>query len=791
MPPKQYKKKQSEPSLSQTTAKYLLIVESPSKCSKIEGYLGPDYCCIASKGHIRQIDGLSSIDTKKTYEPTFSIIDEKKAHVEQMKKAISLFSKSNIYLASDDDREGEAIAWHICQLFDLDVTTTKRIIFHEITKPAIQKAIAEPTLVNMDLVHAQHARQVLDILVGFKVSPYLWKYLYTNKSNSLSAGRCQTPALRLVYDNEKEKEKSGLIETKYKTVGFFVKYVNSSIHFDLQHEFDTPSQVRTFLEESKTFHHKLSLGSPKDAKKSAPKPFHTSRLLQVASNVLHCSPKETMSLCQLLYQSGYITYMRTESSHYCKPFLEKAEVFITKHWTSKKYLGDFEKLENKDAANPHEAIRVTNLETTEIPENSNQRLAAMYRLIWRNTVESCMSDATYKTITATITAPQQHTYQYMIEIPVFLGWKIVTEKASTDAANQGSALHMYMQSIAKQDKPVNYDSIESTVVVRNKHQHYTEASLINTLEELGIGRPSTFATIVDTIIERGYVKKTNIEGSKTACLEFKLTSEKTIEETEKEKVFGNEKNKLVIQATGTLTIEFLIQHFKELFSYEYTKTMESQLDTISSGKEKDWTKICGACDQEIKNLAKAIKNLSKQTYAVESDYEVVFQAYGPSIRHTLADGKVEYLATKKDMKIDLEKLKEGSYSLDDLLDLKNNYLGKYEDADLFLKQGRYGPYVEWGDKKESIKELSKPIQEITLQDVVDFLEKPNEKQEKNILRILNEDMTIRKGKFGAYVYYKKKEMKKPEFLNLKQFNEGFMTCQKETLIKWLTEKYKL
>jgi DNA topoisomerase-1 len=793
MPPKFYKKSFNKPSKQQektspnvTTAKYLIIVESPSKCAKIEGYLGEQYCCIASKGHIRSIDGLKAIDTKKTYEATFSIIDEKKAHVENMKKIIQMFSKENIILASDDDREGEAIAWHICQIFDLPIETTKRIIFHEITKPAILKAIENPTTINMDLVHAQHARQVLDIIVGYKISPFLWKYLYNNKSNSLSAGRCQTPALRLVYDNEKEKEKNE-VETKYKTVGVFLQ---KRIPFELNFEFDNEEQVLQFLEKTKTFEHKLSLGSPKDAIKSAPKPFHTSRLLQVASNVLHTSPKETMNLCQTLYQSGYITYMRTESSQYSKTFLEQADKYIKKEWTNSAYLGDFAKLENKDASNPHEAIRVTSLETKTISNSEDTRLASMYRLIWRNTLESCMADAKYNTIKAEITAPENHKYQYTIEIPLFLGWKIVCDKIDNETQNEGTGLHLYLQSIAKADKPVQYQNIDSTVVVRNKHQHYTEASLINKLEDLGIGRPSTFATIVDTIIERGYVKKNNLEGTIKKCTEFKLT-EKIIEKTQKEKVFGNEKNKLIIQPTGVLTVEFLIQNFEQLFSYEYTKIMEEQLDKVSSGKEKEWSSICSNCDKEIKDLAKTIKNISKQTYVLDESHEVVFQAYGPSIKKIQEDGTIQYLATKKDMKIDLEKLKRGEYSIDDLIEIKNNCLGKYEDEELFIKNGRYGPYVEWGEKRESIKEISKPLNEITLSDIEKFLSRSSEKTEKNVLRVLNNDMSVRKGKFGAYIYYKRKDMCKPEFLNIKKFNEGFLTCEKETLINWLCEKYNL
>jgi len=789
MPPKffkrTYKKTMDKTSSHLETAKYLIIVESPSKCSKIEGYLGPEYCCIASKGHIREVDGIKSIDTKKTYEATFSIIEEKKAHVETMRKVIENFSKRNIILASDDDREGEAISWHICKTFDLPIETTQRIIFHEITKPAVQRAIENPTIINMNLVHAQHARQVLDIIVGFRVSPFLWKYLYNNKSNSLSAGRCQTPALRLVYDNEKEKNAG--IETKYKTVGVFFP---RRIPFELNYEFDTDLEVIDFLEKSKLHRHVLTLGSPKDASKSAPKPFHTSRLLQVANNVLHISPKETMSLCQILYQSGYITYMRTESSQYSKPFLEQSEKFILGEYKSDKYLADFSKLENKDASNPHEAIRVTHLETKNITNIEDTRLASMYKLIWRNTLESCMSDATYKTTKVTISAPLEKQYQYMVEIPIFLGWKTVTNKLDDEAQNEGTGLLLYLQSIEKSSQPVQYQNIECTVVVRNKHQHYTEASLIHKLEELGIGRPSTFASIVETIQERGYVKKVNIEGTLTKCTEFKLI-DKNIEKTVKEKVFGNEKNKLVIQPTGILTVEFLIQNFEQLFSYEYTKNMESQLDFISSGKEKEWSTICSNCDNEIKELSKTLKNISKQSYILDETHEVVFQAYGPSIKHTLEDGTIEYLATKKEMKIDLEKLKNKEYSMDDLIELKNNCLGKYEGEDLLIKNGKFGPYVEWGSKRESIKEIKKALNEITMEDIEKFLNDVSGKKEKNVLRVLNENLSVRKGKFGAYVYYKRKDMSKPEFLNIKKFNEGFMTCEIDTLIDWLTVTYKL
>jgi len=809
MPPKYYKKKSSKPGAKTTskplstnisTAKYLIIVESPSKCAKIEHFLGEDYCCIASKGHIRSIEGLKAIDTKNNFHPTFTNITEKQNHIESMRKTIMMFENSNIILASDDDREGEAIAWHICKIFDLPIETTKRIIFHEVTKNAIIEAVKNPTKINMNLVQAQHARQVLDIIVGYKISPFLWTYLYNNKSNSLSAGRCQTPALRLVYDNEKEKETSQ-IEQLYKTRGVFF---SKSIEFHLNNEFSLKSTVLDFLEKSKTHNHMLKIGEDKQSIKSPPRPFHTSRLLQVASNVLHMSPKTTMEICQKLYQNGYITYMRTESSQYSTIFLENMKNFIIKEYKKPEYVGNLGPISLKDSNNPHEAIRVTHIETKTIPNMDDTRMISLYKLIWKNTVESCMADAIYKNKPVKITAPLENEYIYTIEIPIFYGWKIVSEKSKPNIGSQiqndGMGLLTYFQSIMDAKKPCPYGYIESEIILKNKHQHYTEASLINKLEDLGIGRPSTFATIVETIQERGYVKKMDIEGTKLSCEEYRLTEKKLVTTT-KERVFGNEKGKLVIQPIGIVTLEFLLQYFQELFSYEYTKTMEEQLDIISSNniEKPEWSDICKQCYDEIKRLSKPMKNIKKQSYPLlEDGYEYIFEKFGPAIKHTLEDGTIEYLTAKKDQEIDLEKLKNKEYKLNDLLEIKNSYLGKYQHEDIFIKNGRYGPYVEYGEgnepdtkKRESIKEIKKPLDEITLEDVTEYLENKKDTNEKTSLRVLNDVMCIKKGKFGPYVFYKRPDMKKPDFLNIKKFTEGFLTCEKTTLINWLCEKYKL
>ena len=804
MPPKKntiYKKK-DEIMLSRMSAKYLIIVESPSKCKKIEDFLGDDYKCIASKGHLREIDGLRSINTRSNFEVKFSNIKEKEGHIENMKKIISKFSYDKIFLATDDDREGEAISWHICELFDLPVDKTPRILFHEITKPAIVNALKTPTTVNMSLVKAQQARQVLDMVVGYKVSPFLWKYIYSSKDASLSAGRCQTPALRLVYDNEKEKEQSERL-IKYKTTASFF---SKNLPFTLNTDFESREQVIDFLNKSKSHSHILSLCSPKDATYSSPKPLNTSRLLQVASNVLHISPKQTMMYCQQLYQDGYITYMRTDSTKYSKEFLEKMGKYVVGHWSSD-YLGNLDNLENKDTANPHEAIRVTHIEMTSVPSDEN-KLAALYRLIWRTTVESCMKDAKYKNTTVRITAPDKHEYSHVLEIPVFLGWKIVGNTLSTDGQNEVSGMLLYCQSIEKTGKPVVYNKIESVITVQHKHSHYTEASLIQKLEDLGIGRPSTFSMLVETIKDRGYVLKMDLPGEKIKCSEFKLIGN-VLEQIEKEKVFGNEKNKLVIQPTGILTVEFLLKYFDSLFSYEYTKLMEEELDKISApihtgSGDIQWYEICKNCYNEIKTLAKPLSTLEKQSYKINDEYVVVFQQHGPVLKKTKEDGTAEFKSIKKSVNLDLDKLKANEYTLEDLIEIQNDNLGLYNDIPVILKKGKYGPYIEWGEQKESIKSIQKPLEDIQLSDVLHLINKdlvpttpdPNAPRAptrpntlNGVIRVIDSNMSVRKGKFGPYIYYKTPTMHKPEFYSLSKFKNGPAVCSLDELKTWIKEMY--
>lgn len=810
MAPKYFRKKSQSSeytNFSTSSAIYLVIVESPSKCAKIEGFLGSDYKCIASKGHIRYIDGMSNIDSKNGYAIKFSIVDEKKDHIRFMKSCISNFSKSNIILATDDDREGEAIAWHICDTFDLPVDTTKRIVFHEITKTAVQKAIKNPGIINLNLVLSQHARQVLDMIVGFKVSPFLWKHIHNSKTNGLSAGRCQTPALRLVYDNEQLIKESGEPETKYKTTGYFFA---KQIPFVLNHDFIEKTKLCKFLESSKTFEHKLAIDSPKDSIRQPPKPFNTSNLLQHASNLLNMSPKETINHCQTLYQAGYITYMRTDSTKYSADFLLKAKSYILEKWNSEEYLGDFSVIENRNNANPHEAIRVTHIETSFV-SGIEPRAMSLYKVIWRNTVESCMAAAKYKCTKVSISAPEKHSYTKMVEIPVFLGWKIVCgdEEKEIDVngmQNSGQGLLLYFQTW-NTSSPIPFTKIESIVSITNKHSHYTESSLIKKLEDLGIGRPSTFAMIIDTIIERGYVKKMDLPGVNIKCEEFTLR-DNVLEKKQSEKTFGKEKNKLVIQPLGIVALEFLTEHFETLFNYDYTKNMEDDLDKISSGESNGkWSDICDDCSKTIKQLSKPVSKMEKPRYFVASEdgrqYELVFHRYGASLKYTGDEegAEPEYKQVNPKIKIDIELLKEGKYLAEDLIEIKNDYLGKYEDQDMFIKNGKYGPYVKWGDKTCSIKTIKKPLNEIVLEDVIELLEPapvdpnaprlPPQLQDKNpnILKPLNAELSIRKGKFGPYIFYMATDAKKPEFFKLGKYKTTYMNTENEKLIEWIEQTY--
>jgi len=853
----------------------LLIVESPAKCNKIESYLGDGYKCAASFGHIRELaDGLNSIDISNNFQPTFKECEDKKQQITKLRKLID--SAEEVILASDDDREGEAIAWHLCQVFGLPVATTKRIVFHEITEIALKRAVAEATIINMNIVNAQISRQILDVLVGYKLSPVLWKYIAKCKKTGLSAGRCQTPALRLVYENQKEIEASPGRKI-YTTTGYFTAH---NLPFILKNEIESEETMSAFLEASVNHQHVYSCGPMRNTIKAPPTPFTTSTLQQAASNELRVSPKETMKLCQKLYEGGYITYMRTDSTTLSDEFIDKATNYIEKKY-GKEYVRTIvdddikvEKISRKkvdlnttdrkrncpvpDSKRncAHEAIRPTNIQVVDLKGNEelSTKEIKMYQLIHRNTLESCMSPATYNGFTAFISAPairsaaiplvvggkgsayggegqvqqtaEPPAYKYPIEQSLFKGWKIVA------GVEDNNKEFNYLQAlVSKQTTTLNYKKITAKVSIKDSKSHLSEAKLVQLLEQEGIGRPSTFSSLIDKIQERGYVKVDNVKGSTIKCVDFELEGEE-LSQVEVEREFGNEKNKLVIQSTGTLVLDFLLNHFDPLFKYDYTKHMEDSLDLIAKG-DKLWYELCRECLEQITTLIKELKvdknkekkekkekgtaceadNTEKLSIKVDEHHEYIIGKHGPVLKYSggslpttsaetagrivrdsvefrrasiLPRPPITFKPVRED--IDIDKLKRGEYTVEELVvenKLTGHMLGMYDNKEVYLKNGKFGYYIEYGDMKKAVRIGLKKPTDVTLDDVADVLFDSTSDQA--FSRIINENLSIRNGKFGDYIFYKTKTMKKPKFFKLKGFKEDYKTCELSILLKWINE----
>jgi len=789
-----------------STTTTLVIVESPAKCKKIEEYLGPGYKCLASFGHLRELSSLKNIDIENNFNPTYNVIDNalKKKQIELLRKEIK--NANEVILACDDDREGEAIAWHLCQLYKLDVNKTKRIIFHEITESALQSAVQHPKTINMDIVHAQQARQILDILVGFKVSPMLWKFITKpkGKEHSLSAGRCQTPALRLIYDNDNDINKSE--ERKvYNTTGYFT---NSNIAFDLspQGKHESEDEITDFLDGSADFSHIYNCSQPVKLYKKPPEPFTTSRIQQVASNELHYAPKETMRICQLLYEGGFITYMRTDSKTYSAEFLVAVKEYIVRTYAQgEKYIGEnidsmatgaakepekkknSKKTEKPPPQEAHEAIRPTNISLCELPENMDSKERRMYKLIWETTLESCMAPASFHSVTANISSFQDTKFVYTSELIDFPGWKIVAKKYSNENKE-----YQYLQQI-KQNSVIPYKKICARVSIKGSKPHYTEARLVQLLEEKGIGRPSTFSSLVDKIQERGYVKKEDIKGNELLCKDYELENDEICEiETKRE--FGNEKGKLVLQPLGRVVMEFLEKHFDDLFNYNYTSLMEDDLDKISKG-EHIWHELCNKCNKEIDNLVDGLKDETKIEIKIDENNTYMIGKYGPVIKCVEeVDGKeeIKFKPIKKD--VDTKLLEKGAFTAEDIIDTnktaKSQYiLGQHNGKDVILKKGKFGLYISWGENSKNLKELgNRPIENITFDEVRKYLDEGS-----NIIREIGSNISIRKGPKGDYIFYKTSKMKKPDFKDVKAFvsetKEDYKICDITILKSWLSDKY--
>jgi DNA topoisomerase-1 len=796
----------------------LVIVESPAKCKKIESYLGPGYKVIASFGHLRNISGLEAIDINNNFLTKYSVVNED-LKLKQIEKIRSEIAKAaDVIIATDDDREGEAIGWHICDLFGLSITNTKRIIFHEITESAIQSAISHPKRINMNLVQAQQSRQILDLLVGFTISPILWNCVSKTHDTSLSAGRCQTPALRLVYENYLDiKQSPGKLV--YNTSGYFTSL---NLLFDLNTQFDNETIVRDFLEQCKTWDFKYTVTPPKKTIKKSPEPLTTSTLQQLASNELHMSPKETMKYAQQLYEGGYITYMRTDSKKYSKEFIDSVKHFIinlhgeqyisqtidtlivgTKEEPKKTKKTVAEKKGIPPPQEAHEAIRPVNINTrspslTDSTVDLQAKAIRLYDLIWRRTLESCMPSAQYNSISAKISAPVDTEFVYKAEQPIFLGWQVINQTSKKDNEDELDTKNYQFLQTLKQNVSIKPKKIDSKFTVSELKSHYTEARLVQLLEEKGIGRPSTFASLVDKIQERKYVEKQNITGKEVESVDFSL-KDNTISEVVSRREFGNEKNKLVIQPLGIIVIEFLLEKFDMFFNYDYTKEMEDDLDKIANGN-LIWNQLCENCYSGLTKVTDKLQDLKKFSIEIDENHTLIIGKHGPVVKYVDPKDrkKVSFLQVKKNL--DLQSLQHASQlKFEDVIDTTvtdKEAIGKYKGQDLFIKKGKYGIYAQWGKETKSLKEEfgEFKVEEIQYIDVIRYLDKDtvlDPSKPVGLMRELNNHLSIRTGKYGDYIFYKKPRMKKPEFYKLNGFDSDYKKCDKTLIINWIKQTYNV
>jgi DNA topoisomerase-1 len=818
--------------------KILLIVESPAKCSTIVSHLGADkYVCVATFGHMTELTSLKDIDTTFASVPQFHIVDSK-TKTNQIEKIRALVAEcKETYLMTDNDREGAGIAYHACCLFGLPVTTTKRVLFNEITKPALERAIQSPQPLNMDAVHAQIARQAMDMLVGFKITPTLWAHVHVpvpvNQGSSLSAGRCQTPALRLIYDNQRAIDAAdGRIS--FDTVGYFTKL---NLKYELSKGHDAAEACSAFLLASAEFKHVICEPELRPFSKPAPTPLTTCSLQQQASNELNLSPADTMAACQHLYEGGFITYPRTDSRAYSEPFLEHARAYIAEKWgdnynkgcpsdmelepgedkppdKKKKRIVIKRKKETKTATatatattndpddvvkdvkpqEAHEAVHVTSLHCVAVPDTMTPKEQRLYRMIWRHSAETCMAPCTGKTLTSRILAPDQREYRYSVERTEFAGWRIVAEtnnnnnhnhkNKSDDAVTQ--AHWSFLQAIAP-GSVIKYNKLQSRMTIRDVKSHYSEASLVSMLEERGIGRPSTFSSLVHKIQERGYVTKQDVTGRRVNCVDYELDGgvlTRFVEERE----FGNEKNRLVITPMGRAVTEFLCAHFAELFDYDYTKRMEQQLDQVSSG-EKPWGDVCGECLSCVDRLLHKLNSNQPTTTTTTPTTTTTTPTTTPPTTTTTTPTTTTTTRPKNLCKL----------------------LGKYNGNDLFLRTGKYGPYLTWGDQKQSFKPpkphdsddsdatnnaaMTIDVDEVpcSYDDAVRCIESSVSTTggaavctNPSILREINASTSVRAGQYGPYIYYKNPKMKIPAFVSLRGFKEDWKTCDLRLLDTWAT-----
>lgn len=755
----------------------LVIVESPAKAKTIEKFLGEDYKVMSSYGHIRDLKKKELSIDPKTLEPDYEIPDEKKKLVSELKTNAKKAKK--IWLASDEDREGEAISWHLCEVLGLDEAKTNRIVFHEITKSAILDAIKSPRHLNMNLVNAQQARRVLDRLVGFKLSPVLWRKV----KPALSAGRVQSVAVRLIV--EREREIQAFRSEPYYRVNALFGITNadgsqSEVKAELDTRFKTHGEAVAFLEQCKDAKFTVSNITKKPLRRTPAPPFTTSTLQQEAARKLGFTVSQTMMVAQRLYESGRITYMRTDSVNLSSLAINTSKDEIIKLWGK-----EYSKPRNyhthaKGAQEAHEAIRPTFMSQTEIDGTAQEK--RLYELIWKRTAASQMADALIDKTTVTIDiAGSQAKFIANGEVVTFDGFlKVYRESTDEDDNNQEEATHMLP--IMQVGNVLERREITSTERFSMGPIRYTEASLVHKLEELGIGRPSTYAPTISTIQQREYVQKGDKKGEERTYTVDTLKGTKVTSRERKEMV-GSEKGKLLPTDIGIVVNDFLMANFPDIMDYNFTAKVEQQFDRIAEGKE-EWNTMMKVFDKSFEPTVDKVMNARSEHKAGERQLGkepetgkpvfVKIGRFGPVVQIGSADDteKPRFSQLPSDKSIETITLEEAL----ELFKLPRT-IGEFEGSDVVIGAGRFGPYVMHNKKYVSLPKGTDPMK-VTLEEAIQLIGEKREQEQKRHIKAFDEDakLEVLNGRYGPYIAYDGKNYRMPKALHEKAAELSYAEC---------------
>jgi len=736
----------------------LVIVESPAKAKTIEKFLGKDYRVISSFGHIRDLAKKNlGIDIKNNFTPDYEVPKEKTKIVSELRKAAS--DAKNIWIASDEDREGEAIAWHLAGVLKLDLATTKRIVFHEITKDAISNALEAPRTIDMNLVNSQQARRILDRLVGFEISPVLWKKVQP----SLSAGRVQSVAVRLLVEREREVF-SFQSESSFRVTSVFriedQKKDSAIIRAEASKRFPDEKEAKKHLELCSKADYIISNVSVKPGTRSPAPPFTTSTLQQEAYRKLGFSVAQTMAVAQKLYESGKITYMRTDSVNLSKLALAKSrEVIVSGFGENYSKTRQF-KTKSKGAQEAHEAIRPAYLDNSSVTGTQNEK--KLYELIWKRTIASQMADATVEKTTISIDMNNSPVaFTSVGEVIKFDGFlRVYTE--STDQENGDE--EKYLIPPVKKGMPLFYNLVTATQKFTTPPPRYTEASLVKKLEELGIGRPSTYAPTISTIQNRGYVSREDRPGEKRNIKILNL-EKGVITSTVKTEVTGKEKSKLFPQDIGMIVNDFLVENFSEIVDYHFTAEVEEQFDEIAEGNLK-WTAMLnnfyGPFHKTIENTLEKDRKTGVRVLGnhPESGEPVTVRMgrFGPvaQIGNTENGNKPRFASLSKNQLLETITLEEAL----NLFRLPRS-LGIHEGEEMIVGIGKFGPYIRYQGKFYSLKKGVDDPYSVDIERALALIIEKNESEKNKVIRDFG-DMMLLNGRYGAYLKKDKQNFRLPK-----------------------------